>query len=267
MTKVNTANNISVDSIFQEAAEEIDSIFSSFRDLHTHYQNSFTSLEKSLDGLPLQYKSRVDNAQKSFENMAKTVEAKQDDISEKLHAQALVILMGNAESITKELFRDLLRQNIRSVNFKDNVQVSLKSVLKANNDSDLADIVLQKLESENNPTEKLNFQNMQQVKGIFKSYLNISVDEAVTKNLHKYWQIRHTIIHNGSIVDQKFLDNVGKTDPEFAKRHTVGERVTVNKAMYDECFAKLTFMFQGLDDEIERLKLKYVYETDYSGYK
>jgi len=265
-TKANTGDNISVDSIFQEAAGEIDSIFSSFRDLHEIYKTSFDTLEKSLDELPQVYRAKVNNAKESFSNMAETVENKQNNISNKLYAQALVILMGNAESITKELFRNLLRQNVRSVNFKENIQISLKSVLVAANDADLANVVLQKLESESNPADKLNFQNILQMKGIFKGYLNIEVDNDVANSLNKYWQIRHLIIHNGSIFDQRCIDNINKTDPEFAKRHTVGEKVTVSKAMYDECFAKLTFMFQGLDNEIERLSLRYTDGIDLGDY-
>lgn len=267
MMSIKTDKNISIDSIFQEAAGEIDSIFSSFRDLHGIYKTSFDNLEKALGELPQTYRTKVNNTKKSFSNMAATVENKQNNISNKLYAQALVILMGNAESITKELFRNLLRQNVRSVNFKENIQISLKSVLFATNDADLADVVLQKLESESNPADKLNFQNVLQMKGIFKGYLNIEIDKGVTNSLNKYWQIRHSIIHNGSVFDQRCIDNINKTDPEFAKSYTVGDKVTVNKVMYDECFAKLTFMFQSLDDEIERLKLKYVDETDLSSGK
>lgn len=265
MESIETDKNISVDSIFQEAAEEIDAIFNSFRDLHEIYKTSFDTLEESLDELPQAYRAKVNNAKKSFSNMAGTVENKQNNISNKLYAQALVILMGNAESITKELFRNLLRQNVRSVNFKENMQISLKSVLAAANDADLANVVLQKLESESNPADKLNFQNILQMKGIFKGYLDIEVDNDVANSLNKYWQIRHLIIHNGSIFDQRCIDNINKTDPEFAKRHTVGEKVAVSKTMYDACFTKLTFMFQGLDNEIQRLNLRYVHETDYSG--
>lgn len=262
MASIEIDKNISVDSIFQEAAGEIDSIFSSFRDLHEIYKTSFDTLEKSLDELPQVYRTKVNNAKKSFSNMAGTVENKQNNISNKLYAQALVILMGNAESITKELFRNLLRQNVRSVNFKENIQISLKSVLTVANDADLANVVLQKLESESNPADKLNFQNILQMKGIFKGYLNIELDNDVANSLNKYWQIRHSIIHNGSVFDQRCIDNINKTDPGFVKRHVVGEKVTVDKAMYDECFAKLTFMFQGLDDEIERLNLRYMDRID-----
>ncbi len=262
MESIETDKNISVDSIFQEAAGEIDAIFSSFRDLHKIYKTSFDNLEKSLNELPQVYRNKVNNAKKSFSNMAETVENKQNNISNKLYAQALVILMGNAESITKELFRNLLRQNVRSVNFKENMQISLKSVLAVANDADLANVVLQKLESESNPADKLNFQNMLQMKGIFKGYLNIELDNDIANSLNKYWQIRHLIIHNGSVFDQRCIHNINKTDPDFAKSYTVGDKVTVNKVMYNECFTELTFMFQSLDGEIERLKLKYVDETD-----
>ncbi len=92
MASIEIDKNISVDSIFQEAAEEIDSIFSSFRDLHKIYKTSFDNLEKSLDELPQVYRTKVNNAKKSFSNMAETVENKQNNISNKLYAQALVIL-------------------------------------------------------------------------------------------------------------------------------------------------------------------------------
>ena len=245
-----------VSSQFQASAAEIDSIFESYRELHRIYAASFAGLEKELDGLPSQYKQKVGNAKKAFNNVKGTVSGKQLKISDQLYVQGLVLLVGAAESITKEMFHRLLICNIRKITLKDNVSLPVNLILKASTDEDLAELIFSKLSDEGNPTEKLNFQNMKQLQGIMKSYLKINLPDDLMTELHEYWQIRHTVIHNASIIDQRFIDNLKKAKIS-TEQYKISEKVVVTKEDYDKCSALLILLFETFDQEMDRLKLDY----------
>lgn len=247
---------LTVSGQFQASAAEIDTIFESYRTLHIIYASSFSSLEKELDTLPTTYKQKIANAKKAFGNAKGTVDDKQVEISEQLYAQGLVLLVGAAESITKEMFHDLLVHNIRKVTLKDKLSLPVNEVLKATSDEDLAELVFGLLAGDGNPAEKLNFQNMQQLKGIMKGYLGIDLDDNLMTELHEYWQIRHLVIHNASIIDQQFLDNLTKAKIP-TKRYVVGKKISVTKEYYDKCSSLLILLFEAFDAEIERLSLQY----------
>lgn len=245
-----------ISSQFQASAAEIDTIFESYRELHNIYAASFAGLEKELGGLPAQYKQKVSNAKQAFTNVKETVSGRQLKISDHLYAQGLVLLVGAAEAITKEMFHNLLVFNIRRATLKDNISLPVNLVLKAKTDKELAELIFDILAEEGNPTEKLNFQNMKQLQGIMKSYLKMNLPDVLMVELHKYWQIRHTIIHNASVVDQRFIDNLKKAKIPDTK-YKVGEKITVTKGDYDKCSALLILLFEIFDQEIERLELNY----------
>lgn len=249
-------DNELVSAIFQASASEIDTIFESYRQLHEIYSTSFANLEKALDELPNQYKGKVANAKKAFNNTLSTVEQRQIQISDQLYSQGLILLVGNAESLTREMFHALLRLNIRKLNLKKDISLPLSDVLRAETDDELGELVISILEADGNPTEKLNFQNMKQLQGIMSGYLGLNIDNELVKNLHEYWQIRHIVIHNGAIVDQKFIDNLVKAGVSTEK-YQLGQIAKVTKKDYDTCFALLVLLFGNFDDEISRLNLKY----------
>lgn len=247
---------LTVSGQFQASAAEIDTIFESYRTLHSIYTYSFSNLEKELDPLPATYKQKIANAKKVFRNAKGTVDGKQAEISEQLYAQGLVLIVGAAESITKEMFHDLLVHNIRKVTLKDKFSLPVNEVLKATSDEELAELVFELLAGEGNPAEKLNFQNMQQLKGIMKGYIGIKLDDNLMTELHEYWQIRHLVIHSASVIDQQFLDNLTKAKIPTEK-YTVGKKVSVTKEYYDKCSSLLILLFEAFDAEIERLGLQY----------
>ena len=242
---------------FQGSANEIESIIENYKQLHGIYVDSFERLEKDLDGLPARFSNKVTNAKKVFENVKGTVDERQLEISNQLYSQGLVLLVGAAESITKETFRTLLIKNIRKVSIKRNVTLPVDKVLKAETDEQLAKLILEVLEGEGNPAEKLNFQNMKQLQGIMKSYLGIELSDDLMTELHEYWQIRHVIIHNASIIDQQFIDNLKKAKVP-TQRYAIGEKIKVTRADYDKCFTLLILLFETFDIEMDRLQLHYV---------
>lgn len=167
-----------------------------------------------------------------------------------------MLLVGAAESITKEMFRNLLVCNIRKVNLKENINLPAKLVLSAHTDTELAELIFNIIADEGNPAEKLNFQNMRQLQAVMKSYLRIDVPDELISALHKYWQIRHIIIHNSAIIEQRFLDNLKKAGISVDE-YILAQKVKVTKEDYDKCSGLLMLLFETFDDEIERLKLDY----------
>lgn len=250
----NKDTNESVAAQFRASAAEIDAIFESFRDLYKIYIGYFKSIQNEANQLPRQFQSQIKNAKLAFESASKTVDAKQNEISNQLHAQGLVLLVGNAESLTREMFRTLFRNNVEKVKIKRRVELQLDQLFSATNDGKLGDFILEKLEEDKNPVEKLNFQNMQSLKTIMKSYFDMNIRDDLITELHKFWQIRHIVIHNSSLVDQHFLDNL-KTVNIPTTKYNLNSHVLVTKADYDRCFELLVSLFENFDDEARRLHL------------
>ncbi|NCO10809.1 hypothetical protein GW930_02810 [Candidatus Saccharibacteria bacterium] len=245
-----------VSETFQAAAQEIDTIFVSFRQLHDIFSSAYQNLEDSLDGLPHQYMQQLNNAKMAFNNTSSTVKNRQAKISNQLYAQGLVLLVGSAESIIREMFYDLLKSNIRKLNIKKDINVPLKDVLRISNDDELATFVLGLLESNGNPAEKLNFQNALQIQGNMRDYLGINLEGNLMRDIHEFLQLRHVIIHNSSVVDQRMIDNLNSAKLP-TDRYIVGKKLEITKDDYNKCFGLLSVLFEAFDAEIERLKLQY----------
>jgi hypothetical protein len=239
-----------------DIGNRIDSLFRSYQQLHEVYSQSFSDIGRKLSKLPQSFSAEVDKASTLLESCKGTVDRKQGEISSQLYEQGLVLLVGSAESLLRESFRVLLRNNLDMVMIK-NVQFSFEEIRGIMLSGDeFPDLVLQKLEDEKNPSEKLNFQNVKQMAGIFKGYFGIDFDESVDfQNLHKYWQIRHLIIHNRGLVDQRFIDNLSAAEIGFSM-YKIGDTVGLAKKDYDDCKRMLSALFKSLDQKIGEKGLK-----------
>jgi len=249
---------LSLKDEFEASAEEVDAIFVNFRTLHEVYRESFHSLQDQLSDLPNAYTTKIEHAKKLFDNMANTVTAKQKSISSQLYSQAVVLLMGNAESILESAFGMLVVNNFRKIKLPDskNTNFSLQEVLEAKNDTELGRLLLSKLEANKNPSEKLSFQNMKQLEKILSDNFSIKISPDYIVKLHEFWQIRHVIIHKQGYVDQQFLDNLAAAGIR-TKKYQLYQPLKLTREEYENCFGLLVLMFDEIDKEIDRLKLDY----------
>lgn len=167
-----------------------------------------------------------------------------------------MLLIGSSESIIRELFRQLLRNNLRKIKSKDEITFTLSEVKKARTDEDFGDMLLLKLEDEKNPAEKLNFQNMKQFEGIMNGYFEIKIDDQDLTILHEFWQKRHIIIHNSSIIDKRFIKNLQAASIDTLK-YKEGELIKVTMKDFKSCKQSLAKLFTKIDVEITRLGLRY----------
>ena len=244
---------------FEQAANEIDTIFESYTELHDVYTQSFKSISSELGGaISNTGKVLLKNKEQAFRNASRTVNKKQSEIANKLYAQGIVLLVGLAESFMRELFNDLIRQNIRNKNltFGKNTVIPANLVVKADNDFKLAELILEQMNNRRNPAQKMNFQNARQMQGIFSYYLKIKISDEIIAKLHEYYQIRHVIVHCNSVIDGKFMDNLTVAEIND-DRYEIGQRITVSKEDYCKCKDVLSELFEQIDQEIIRNEYSY----------
>jgi len=244
-------------SIFEERTQNISSIFSSYRTLYDIYlsalktadanQNTIIALEKA--------KASVDNAQSK--------------ISNQLYSQGFILLVGAAEAFLKDIFDSLLTENFTKIktpaglNFSANeVQDAVRKWSERDNslinlNAALGKLVQKRLHDTKNPIEKLNFQNVQTMRTLFDTYFDIYIaDSTTTKTIHKYWQQRHSLIHNAGVIDKRYIHNVqavGLLD----KDEQLGAEISISRGIYTKAVKNFSELFDEMDRLIKDKKLNF----------
>lgn len=236
-------------------SQDISALFSSFQKLHDIYTESFSQIQNSIDALPQQFKNDVEKSKQMLESCSGTVSKEQGRISSQLYSQGLVLLVGASESLLREAFRSLIINNIDKVKVKDSVTFTFSEVIQNQGDK-FANFVLDKIEDEKNPTERLNFQNVEQMRGLFKGYFDIQLSDSVSfEELHRYWQIRHIVVHKRGEIDQRFLDNLRSAKLDVSS-YQLGKAIKITSSDFGLCQKELKELFASLDDQIKEKVLK-----------
>jgi hypothetical protein len=247
--------NNSLVTVFSDRTEDIKSIFSSYKTLYTIYVTTLKNVKAN------------PNSIQAIENAKGSVEKEQKKISNLLHAQGFILLTGAAEALLKDMFVSLLRENFTeihapSVNFSaKEMQDILKQkvshpVILESVSAELGNLTVEKLFSTKNPIEKVNFQNTETTKDVMKNYFEIELsDSEYLKSIHKYWQMRHSLVHSGGKIDQRYITNVGKVEM-LGRSEKLGKRIAITKAKFDEANEDFLNLFNELDQLIEATCLK-----------
>jgi hypothetical protein len=250
---------------FDHIVSDTDAIFESFPVLRDLYLKSLERLKRT-SGITEYKTQEVSKFISAIEQTAGTVQDKQEEINNKLYGQGLILLIGACESIIRDVFRELILHNIDKVPVEEvkNISFSFGEIKELRGTTTtvdwLGEMLLQKLEDERNPSEKLNFQNIQQMRGIFRKYLNLEfLNEDALKYLHMIWQIRHIMIHNLGKIDGKFLHNLEKVDKEAYEHYKkgIGKVIVVNEENYTRCKEQLGLFFEDLVQAIGRAGLEF----------
>ena len=100
--------------------------------------------------------------------------------------------------------------------------------------------------------EKFNFQDLQSTLKFLEEYLSVKLNlrEEVTNNIIKYQALRHTIVHNFSTIDDKFMKQVRN----IKNNYKIGDNVKLNENDYSE--AKKSFD-DLVKEIIDKVKEKY----------
>lgn len=243
-----------------DVTSKIDKIFESYVILHEIYSNSFSSLERQLTELTPSQQGKISRANEHFKTLSEGVTKRQQEISGQLYSQGLILLTGSAESLIREFFKNLviLNPNCITESRAKEIKLSYDQIRGSANVSDkywLGKLLYSELLAGKNPESKLNFQNVQQMQNIFKEYLGIEIQNSdLTINLHRYWMIRHILIHNSGVIDERFINNLDKAGIDVSS-YKLGDEVTVTKDNYEECKNLYSELFRMLSSKIEESNL------------
>jgi hypothetical protein len=109
----------------------------------------------------------------------------------------------------------------------------------------IGEVVLRSLKND------FNFQDLQSTFKFFHEYLHIDLSKHVEKllieEIIKNQAVRHAIIHNSAIADEKFLKQIRNT--EYSKQYSIGQKLNISEGDYlgaRKSFVKLAEKIQEL---------------------
>lgn len=238
-----------IEDFFVDRIKEVDSIFDSYSTLYSIY-----------GGLLRQ----GTNADAAYRSMKKSADTREKEIANMLYKQGFVIMVGAAESLLKDVFKSLLIEDFAKIIKSSNINFSAGEVQKVLVECEESGLdspkhiaaqfgrhMYSKLQSTKDPERKINFQNVNQMEGIFDAYfgINISNDDLLS-SIHRHWQVRHLIAHNDSVIDENFVNNVRKVQL-LKTGEKVGKKVSVVKQDYMQARNDFIDLFTILTNSIQ----------------
>ena len=242
----------SLSDTFAKRTQSIDVIFNSYRTLYDFYVNIMKTANVNKNSLA------------AFKRCGATVEQTQEDISTKLHTQVFILLTGSFEAFLNDIFEDLIQENFLSICKSSGINysiVDLQRILEQNEDKEfisleLANLTIKQIHGIKNKKEKVNFQNTQTMADILKSYFDIEIDakSEYMKRIHKYWQMRHAIVHTNARVDERYIANV---ETIGLKSEEIGSVVAITKTTYDKVKEDFSLLLNHIKDQLDKLNLSF----------
>lgn len=242
----------SLSGVFAKRTQSIDIIFDSYKTLYNIYKKMMKTANVNKNNLA------------AFEKCGTTVEQTQEDISTKLHTQAFILLTGSFEAFLNDIFEDLIQENFLSICKSSGINysiVDLQRTLEQNGDKEfvsleLANLTIKHIHGIKNKKEKVNFQNTQTTAEILKSYFDIEIDtkSEYMKRIHKYWQMRHAIVHTNARVDERYISNVEAVGLES---EGIGSVVAITKTTYDKVKEDFSLLLNHIEDQLDKLNLSF----------
>ncbi|MCL5073772.1 MAG: hypothetical protein M1308_23195 [Actinobacteria bacterium] len=253
--------DIGITSKYKSNIEDIDAIFETSLILKGIFENALENILKN-NNLNFNQRKIVNNKLLSLANIEdKSIKDAEAGAWERLYPQALILVVSISEQLLKEIFEVLVYSNLEKLNGIDDISFKLKDVIDKSfklSRKDWVELVVKKLYGEVDPNEKINFQNILAIKGIFNNYfrLEINLSEKLQKDLHFYYQCRHIIIHNGSIVDERFIKNLAKA--KYPRQFIEGEKIIITSNDFDKCKSVFLEFFDSLETAIKNADIKYL---------
>lgn len=254
MIKKATKNNTEyrLNKVFSNRIKDIEVIFDSYRLLYDVYIGVMET--SGVNGANLA----------AFARCKPSVDKLQRSISTKLHTQAFILLSGSFEAFLNDIFENLIQENFLAIRKASGINYSvsdLQKILEQNEDRDfvslgLANITIKQIQGVKNKNEKINFQNTKRMSEVFSEYFGIEIDLSAEyiKRIHKYWQMRHAIVHTNSVVDERYVNNVKKGGLES---EALGSVISITKNDYRKVKDDISSLLSHIEDELVRLKLSF----------
>jgi len=176
-----------------------------------------------------------------------------------------------SEALLKDLFTDLLHKNfavLKAKNIKFDASEIQSAIIDTKDESietlslKLGKRTIEKIFSSQNPSEKVNFQNVNSMKQVFATYFGIQLPQIESLDrIHRHWMMRHCLIHNDSQIDQRFISNVSKVGL-LKPGDKVGSKILVSKKEYNSAKDDFKELFHTLDLLITQAGLSSIYKHE-----
>ncbi|QHU89840.1 hypothetical protein GWK73_04385 [Candidatus Saccharibacteria bacterium oral taxon 955] len=177
-------------------------------------------------------KKLVYNDKKVIQNSINSLEnIKEESMKEQfsvIYSQMCVLAVSSLEAILKDYFVDSFnnKTDINMENKKLNeIKVTIRDIIdnELNFDNKLGSLILER--------DKPNFQDLKSILSNFKNYFNkdIDLESNLKKKLCFYLEVRHLLVHKGSVVDKKFINSTEVLDANI-KNYEVGDTVEIKSS-------------------------------------
>jgi hypothetical protein len=257
-SKESPKNNLA--SIFSEKLKEIDDLFEIPTTVSETCLGVINKLSSDINNFPL-LKNKVENLGRVITISKESITAIQKKSEENLSPQALVLLIGIVESLVKEIFDNLVRNNLEKTQDLEKYSLSAKELIELCLDPEkvkevFIDLILSKIHGEKNPDVKVYFQNIQTIEGKFKTFFDIDLQlgSDLRKQVHKWFQSRHIIVHNASKIESKFVHNLAQL--QIAHKYKVEEKLMISKEDYEQAKKDFAAFFLAIGKAIRDSSLE-----------
>jgi hypothetical protein len=241
---------VSLKSLYMSLTNEVDEFMAIPKLLRDTYTQALDRISAS--EIANSDKTVARNARDTLKNISdQSLRTNSTKYFEKLYEQTIVLLVSDAEYLLREVFSLLIEKTFdKSKLLGKRVSFSLEDIVKLGfpiEKEKLGEKVLEHVLEVRNPDEKISFQNIQSITQAFKSYfsLDICVSEELKKSLHKFFQIRHVLLHQHGIADLRFIHNLDTVQVQHS--YSVNKTVSVQEKDYKECKQTFIKFFEQLD--------------------
>ncbi len=239
---------------FDDSISDIDKV-ASFGSEHSRVLNDLigvisVDLNRAVKGTNSEQK--VNNVLDQIKKLDEHPELK--PLSSTVYGQSVALIVSAFESSMNDLFIFVIDKHPSLIKWPEK-EIKISTDLIQFGFDSLGEFLLKNIK------EKINFQNIEDVKRFLSEYFKISIsslNQEETDSLIFYSQLRHLVVHNASVVDKRF--SIKLEELKHINTVLIGKTVCDTKYPFDledykkakEVFSKF---FQEILSEIEN-KLK-----------
>lgn len=156
--------------------------------------------------------------------------------------QCVVLLVSYFGSAIEDIFREALEKKIydRKLGQLENQEIKL-TIGQLVDDKNIVDLFITKRD--------ISFQNMQSIARAFEQYIEMNEipRDKIVNNIILSQACRHCIVHNGSAVNKKVINQLKSADPRDLKPNLkIGEKILFNEEEIQVIIANMARYIEAL---------------------
>lgn len=162
--------------------------------------------------------------------------------------QIIVLNVGILESYINDIFRIVGNLASEKFFFADGENIIFNSNMLKDKVS-FGDIILQSIKSGKGKERGQNFQDIQSIRESVKRYLHIEFEKNYPfDNLILTTAFRHIIIHNSSIVDAGFINQIRNT--KYKDKYKIGDNISIDRQFIDDSQKSIRLLAEYIISEL-----------------